>query len=118
MNPTLEPINWNPHACRNDCDGLQVGQGSCSLPTVEGQDGVHFDGPHQRVYVSGGKELPNGFVYVYQRNGPDQYETIGKIRTRGGAGTSFWSHELNRYYVAVPANSKEGAAILVYAPAD
>jgi DNA-binding beta-propeller fold protein YncE len=88
------------------------------LPTVEGQDGVYFDGPHQRVYVSGGRELPNGFVYVYQRKGPDQYETMGKIPTRGGAGTSFWSPALNRYYVAAPANNKEDAAILVYAPAD
>jgi hypothetical protein len=43
---------------------------------------------------------------------------MGKIPTRGGAGTSFWSPELNRYYVAAPANSKEDAAILVYAPAD
>lgn len=88
------------------------------LPTVEGQDGVYFDGLHKRVYVSGGRELPNGFVYVYQRKGPDQYETIGKIPTRGGAGTSFWSPELNRYYVAAPANDKADAAILVYAPAD
>jgi DNA-binding beta-propeller fold protein YncE len=88
------------------------------FPTVEGQDGVYFDGLRKRVYVSGGRELPNGFVYAYQRKGPDQYETIGKIPTRGGAGTSFWSPELNRYYVAAPANNKEDAAILVYTPAD
>jgi hypothetical protein len=88
------------------------------LPTVEGQDGVYFDGLRKRVYVSGGRDLPNGFVYVYQQKSPDQCETIGKIPTRGGAGTSFWSPELNRYYVAAPANNKEDAAILVYAPAD
>jgi DNA-binding beta-propeller fold protein YncE len=88
------------------------------FPTVEGQDGVYFDGLRKRVYVSGGRELPNGFVCVYQQKGADQYETIGKISTRAGAGTSFWSPELNRYYVAAPANNKEDAAILVYAPAD
>jgi DNA-binding beta-propeller fold protein YncE len=88
------------------------------FPTVEGQDGVYFDGLRKRVYVSGGRELPNGFVYVYQQKGADQYETIGKIPTRAGAGTSFWSPELNRYYVAAPANNKEDAAILVYAPTD
>ena len=88
------------------------------FPTVEGQDGVYFDGLRKRVYVSGGRELPNGFVYVYQQEGADQYETIGKIPTRAGAGTSFWSPELNRYYVAAPANNKEDAAILVYAPTD
>ncbi len=86
------------------------------LPTAEGQDGVYFDGLRKRVYVSGGRELPDGFVYVYQQKSADQYETIGKIPTRGGAGTSFWSPKLNRYYVAAPANGKEEAAILVYAP--
>ena len=86
------------------------------LATAEGMDGVYFDGAHKRVYVSGGRELPSGFVYVYQQKGTDQYETIGKIPTRAGAGTSFWSPELNRYYVAAPANDKEDAAILVYEP--
>lgn len=88
------------------------------LPTAEGQDGVYFDVPRKRVYVSGGRELPSGSVYVYQQKGADQYESIGKIPTRGGAGTSFWSPDLNRYYVAAPANDKEDAAILVYAPVD
>jgi DNA-binding beta-propeller fold protein YncE len=90
------------------------------LPTAEGQDGVYFDRPRKRVYVSGGRELPSGFIYVSQQKGPDQYVTLGKVPTRGGAGTSFWSPELNRYYVAAPANDKdkEDAALLVYAPAD
>src|SRR6195256_5495198 len=70
------------------------------LPTAEGQDGVYFDAGRKRVYVSGGRDLPAGFVYVYQRKDADHYETIGKIATREGSGTSFWSPELNRYYVA------------------
>ena len=86
------------------------------LPTAEGQDGVYFDRRRKRVYVSGGRELPSGFVYVYQQVSADKYETIGKIATRSGAGTSYWSSELNRLYVAAPANDKEDAAILVYAP--
>jgi hypothetical protein len=94
--------------------GKEVAQ----LPTVEGQDGVYFDGLRKRVYVSGGRELPNGFVYVYLQKSADRYENIGKIPTRGGAGTSFWSPELNRYYVAAPATEKEDAAILVYEPVD
>ena len=88
------------------------------LPTAEGQDGVYFDALRKRIYVSGGRELPNGFVYIYQQRDADKYETIGKIPTRGGAGTSFWSPELNRYYVAAPAGDKEDAAILEYAPVD
>ncbi len=86
------------------------------LPTADGQDGVYFDALRKRVYASGGRELPKGFVYVYQQKGADKYEIIGKIPTRGGAGTSFWSPELDRYYVAAPASDKEDAAILEYAP--
>jgi DNA-binding beta-propeller fold protein YncE len=88
------------------------------LPTPEGMDGVYFDAARKRVYVSGGRDLPVGFAFVYQQKDADHYETIGKIPTRGGAGTSFWSPELNRYYVAAPANDKDEAAILVYAPQD
>jgi DNA-binding beta-propeller fold protein YncE len=88
------------------------------LPTPEGMDGVYFDAAHKRVYVSGGRDLPVGFVYVYQQKDADHYETIGKIPTRAGAGTSFWSPELNRYYVAASASEQEPAALLVYEPVE
>jgi DNA-binding beta-propeller fold protein YncE len=88
------------------------------LPTAEGMDGVYFDSLRKRVYVSGGRDLPAGFAYVYQQKDADHYETIGKIPTRAGAGISFWCPELNRYYVAAPATDKEDAAILVYVPQD
>jgi len=88
------------------------------LPTPENMDGVYFDAARRRIYVSGGRDLPAGFVYVYQQLDADHYEIIGKIRTRGGAGTSFWCPELNHYYVAAPPTDKEDAAILVYAPQD
>jgi DNA-binding beta-propeller fold protein YncE len=88
------------------------------LPTPDGMDGVYFDRLHKRVYVSGGRDMPAGFVYIYQQKDADHYESVGKIPTRAGAGTSFWSPELNRYYVAAPANDKEEAAILVFAAQD
>jgi hypothetical protein len=81
-------------------------------------DGVYFDAEHNRIFLSGGRELAEGFAYVYEQKDADHYETIGKIPTRGGAGTSFWSPDLNRYYVAAPKNDKQEAAILVYAPED
>jgi hypothetical protein len=68
------------------------------------------------VYVSGGRDEGVGYVFAYQQKDPDHYETIGKITTRPGAGTSFWSSELGRYYVAAPANDHEEAAILVFEP--
>jgi DNA-binding beta-propeller fold protein YncE len=88
------------------------------LPTAEGMDGVYFDGGRKRVYVSGGRDSPEGSAYVYQQKDADHYEIIGRIPTRGGAGTSFWSPELDRYYVGAPATEKQDAAILVYAPQD
>jgi len=94
----------------------QTGKEIANLPTVEGMDGVYFDGEHKRVYVSGGRDFDVGYIFAYQQKDADHYETIGKIPTKPGAGTSFWSPELNRYYVAAPAHKNEGAAILVFEP--
>ncbi len=94
--------------------GKQVGH----LPTVEGMDGVFFDAIRKRIYVSGGRDMPSGSIHIYHQKTADDYESIGTVPTRAGAGTSFWSPELNRYYVAAPANDKEDAAILVYEPQD
>jgi DNA-binding beta-propeller fold protein YncE len=93
-----------------------TGKEVMSLPTVEGMDGVYYDGIHKRVYVSGGRDTDVGYVFVYQQKDADHYTQIGKIPTRSFAGTSFWCPELNRYYVAAAADDKEEAAILVFEP--
>ena len=93
-----------------------TGKEIMSLPTVEGMDGVYYDGIHKRVYVSGGRDADVGYVFVYQQQDADHYTQIGKIPTRTFAGTSFWSPELNRYYVAAAANDKQEADILVFEP--
>ncbi len=92
------------------------GKEIAKLPTVEGQDGVYFDATHRRVYVSGGRGAEVGFVFVYKQSSTDYYELIGKVPTRPGAGTSFWSPEMNRYYVAAPAHDSEEAVILIFEP--
>lgn len=92
------------------------GKEVANQPTVEGMDGAYFDAAHHRVYVSGGRGFDVGHVFAYQQKDADTYETIGKIQTRPGTGTSFWSPELNRYYVAAPAHDDEEAAILVFEP--
>ena len=94
----------------------QTGKEIATLPTVEGMDGVYFDAAHKRVYVSGGRDQGVGYIFVYQQRDADHYDTIGKIPTKSGAGTSFWSPELNRYYVAAPAHDNEDAEILVFEP--
>ena len=82
------------------------------LTTVEGMDGVYFDAVRKRIYISGGR----GFISVYQQEDADHYEALGQVPTRPGAGTSVWSPESNRYYVAAPASASEEAAILVFEP--
>jgi hypothetical protein len=93
-----------------------TGKEVLSLPTVEGMDGVYFNAAQKRIYVSGGRDNDVGYVFIYQQKDADHYDLIGKIPTRAGAGTSFWSPELNRYYVAAPAHANEEAAILVFEP--
>jgi hypothetical protein len=93
-----------------------TGKEVAALPTVGGMDGVYFNAGQKRVYVSGGRDNDFGYVFVYQQKDADHYEAIGKIPTRSGAGTSFWSPELNRFYVGAPAHDNEEAAILVFGP--
>jgi WD40 repeat protein len=86
------------------------------LEGVAGIDDLWYDSARNRVYASGGRGFDVGFVYAYQEKDADHYELIGKVPTAPGAGTSFWSAELNRLFVGAPANDKEGAAILVFEP--
>lgn len=65
------------------------GKELASLPTVEGMDGVYFDAIHRRIYVSGGRQLSGGHVFVYQQKDPNHYENVAEIPTKAGAGTSF-----------------------------
>ena len=94
----------------------KTGKEVANPPTADGMDGVYFNGAQKRVYVSGGRDNDVGYVFVYEQKDADHYETISKIPTRPGAGTSFWSPDLNRFYVAAPAYGAEDAAILVFEP--
>jgi DNA-binding beta-propeller fold protein YncE len=92
--------------------GKQISQ----VEGVSGIDDLWYDAARKRVYASGGRGFEVGWAYIYHQKDADHYELIGKIPTAAGAGTSFWSPELNRFYVAAPATDKEGAAILVFEP--
>ena len=94
----------------------ETGKESSRLEGVAGIDDLWYDSAHHRVYSSGGRGFDVGYVYTYQQKDADHYELIGKVPTAPGAGTSFWSVELDRLFVAAPANDKDEAAILVFEP--
>ena len=92
--------------------GKQVSQ----VEGIAGIDDLWYDARNHRIYASGGRGTDVGFVYVYQQQSADQYELVSKIPTAASAGTSLWVPELNRLYVAAPANEREDAGVLVFEP--
>lgn len=71
---------------------------------------------HMDVDVKGKRLARQNRRHTYEQKSADTYEIAGKIPTRPGAGTWFWSPELNRCYVAAPAKGQERAVILVFEP--
>src|SRR5580692_10439585 len=85
-----------------------------SVPCVNDADDLYYDAGRKRIYVPGGE----GFITVIQQTDPDHYQALAKIPTTIGARTGLWYEKRDRFYLAVPASSKEGAALWVYAPED
>ncbi len=90
--------------------GAMVG----SVPCVSDADDLYYDAGRKRIYVPGGE----GFISVIQQIDADQYRSLAKIPTTVGARTGLWYEKRDRFYLAVPASSKQGAALWVYAPED
>ena len=80
------------------------------LPTVGDCDDVFYDRASKRVYASGG----GGSVSVFEEKGPAQFRELGRISTRKGARTSFFSSESQCLYVAARQQGSEAAAIYVF----
>lgn len=80
-----------------------------NLPCVDDADGVFFDAAHKRIYVTG-----DGFLDVFKEIDADHYESIARIPTGAGAGTSLLVTEVGRFFVAVPHHGKQAAEIQVY----
>ena len=85
-----------------------------SVPCVSDADDLYYDAGRKRIYVPGGE----GFISVIQQTDPDHYRLLAKILTTVGARTGLWYEKRDRFYLAVPASSKQGAALWVYAPED
>jgi len=85
-----------------------------SVPCVNDSDDLYYDAGRKRIYVPGGE----GFISVIEQTDADHYQSIAKIATTVGARTGLWYEKRDRFYLAVPASSKQGAALWVYAPED
>jgi DNA-binding beta-propeller fold protein YncE len=85
-----------------------------TVPCVNDADDLYFDAGRKRIYVPGGE----GFISVIEQTDADHYQSIAKIPTTVGARTGLWYEKRDRLYLAVPASSKQGAALWVYAPED
>ena len=85
-----------------------------SVPCVNDADDLYYDAGRKRIYVPGGE----GFISVIQQADADHYQVLAKIPTTIGARTGLWYEKRDRFYLAVPASSKQGAALWVYAPED
>jgi DNA-binding beta-propeller fold protein YncE len=82
------------------------------LGISEDTDDLFNDVTRNRVYISCG----GGFINTVQQTTPDAYAKISELPTAPGARTSFYSAELDRFYLAVPQRSSQAAEIRVYQP--
>jgi DNA-binding beta-propeller fold protein YncE len=85
-----------------------------SVGCVNDADDLYYDAGRKRIYIPGGE----GFLSVIQQTDRDHYQSLARVPTTIGARTGLWYEKRDRFYLAVPAGSKQGAALWVYAPED
>ena len=89
-----------------------TGQPVVDLALSGDTDDLFYDAKRKRLYVSCGE----GFIDVVEQRDADTYQSRERIPTRAGARTSFFSAELDEFYLAVPQRGKEEAEIRVFQP--
>src|ERR1051325_8929755 len=90
----------------------EKGQELANVEISGDTDDLFYDAKRQQVYISCGE----GFIDVVNA-APDQpLKRIQKIPTRSGARTSFFSRELDRFFLAVPNRGSDPAEIRIYEP--
>ena len=92
----------------------ETGATVASVPCVKDADDLYYDAGRKRIYVPGGE----GLISVFQQTDADHYQSLANVPTAVGARTGLWYEKRDRFYLAVPASSKQGAALWVYAPED
>jgi len=89
-----------------------AGKSVASLDIAADCDGVYYDAKRHRIYVSCGA----GSLDVIAQKDADHYALAASVPTVKGAGTSWFSPELDRLYLAVPAHEGQPAELRVYRP--
>src|SRR6266404_3859543 len=75
-------------------------------------DDLFYDAKRKRLYISCGE----GFIDVVEQSSPDRYTRVTRIATAPGARTSFFTPDLDRYYLAVPDRGSQKSEIRTYQP--
>ena len=73
---------------------------------------MFYDVSRRWVYVLTSKE----FLEVFRQEDPDHYRRIGHYPTPPHSQTGLFVPELDRLFVAVPAQGQQSAEIRVYQP--
>jgi YVTN family beta-propeller protein len=82
------------------------------LAVVGDCDDVFYDRARKRIYASGGE----GAISVIDQKDADHYAVVERIATVKGARTSFFSPELDRFFLAVRREGSQAAAIRIFTP--
>lgn len=82
------------------------------LASCGDSDDLSWDAAHKRIYLACGE----GFVDVIGQNDADHYQLREHIPTRAGTRNSFFSADLNEFYLAVPQRDRQDAEIRIYQP--
>ncbi len=88
----------------------ETGKSIASLSISKNADGIYLDQKHSLIYLSCGE----GFIEVIQQKDADNYLQVDKIKTVKGAGTSLFSSQSNRLFLAVPQTENTAAELRVY----
>jgi DNA-binding beta-propeller fold protein YncE len=86
------------------------GKQICDIGISGDTDDLFYDAARKRLYVSCGE----GFVDVIDQLSADSFKPRERIPTSPGARTSFFSSDLNEFYLAVPLRGQQTAEIRVY----
>jgi len=86
------------------------GKSANELAIVGDADDLFYDAKRRRIYVSGGES----FVDVIEQQDANHYKLLERIPTAPGARTSFFSPDLDQFYLAVPRRGEKPAEIRVY----